>query len=158
MFDIEGDNLLFNVTQIHCIATQDIDSGEQNFYPPNDLDAGIVALRGAEVLSGHNIIGYDLPAIWKIIGEWDETPLILDTLVVSRALLPERKGGHSLGAWGESLGYQKGEQPESWLEYTEDMGTYCQRDVGVNVKVFEALDKEMEAQYGTTLTGYKVYP
>jgi len=159
LFDIEGNNLLWKVTKLWCIATEDIDTGQQMFYPPNDLEKGIEALRGADVLSGHNIIGYDLPAIWKVFGDWDTFPLITDTLVLSRGLLPERKGGHSLDAWGESLGFKKAvfDKEQFKIGYTEEMGQYCLRDVAVNRKVYTELGKEMEAQYGTALQGYKVY-
>ena len=157
VFDIEANGLLHNVSQIHCVATHNLDDGTNAFYPPDRLAEGIVALRDAERLIGHNIIGYDLKAIWKILGEWEEFPLITDTLVVSRALFPERKGGHGLAAWGAALGFPKGDQPEDWSAYTEDMGRYCQQDVQVNVRVLRALEAEMEAHYGEQLEGYKVY-
>ena len=159
LFDIEGDDFLWGVTQLWCVATQDIDSGEKILYPPQALAEGIDALRAAECLVGHNIIGYDLPAIWKIHGEWAECPLIVDTLVVSRGLFPERKGGHSLGAWGETLGHPKLEFDSAQFKigYTDLMGTYCQGDVAVNVEVFNALNAEMEAQYGEQLEGYNAY-
>lgn len=159
LFDIEANELLWRVSKIWCVATQDIDTGEKNFYPPNALDEAIVALQAAECLVGHNIIGYDLPAIWKIMGKWTEFPLILDTLIVSRGLFPERYGGHSLEAWGDRLGYPKVkfDKEQFKIGYTEEMGIYCQGDIEVNVRVFQELDKEMEKQYGNTLSGYKVY-
>ena len=159
IFDIEGDNLLWKVANIWCVATQDYTTGEKNFYPPHALPEAIVALRAAECLVGHNIIGYDLPAIWKVLGEWGPgCPKIIDTLVTSRGLFPERPGGHSLAAWGERMGEQKMEFDGDFSRYTERMGFYCKQDVEVNVRVLRELDREMEEQYGTTLTGYKVYP
>ncbi len=152
VFDIEGDELLYHLTTIWCVTTQDADSGEIIHYPPAALDAGIASLREADCLIGHNIIGYDLPAIWKIKGDWESVPLVVDTLLVSRALFPERYGGHSLEAWGERLKFPKLEFKE-FDKYTPEMGVYCDRDVALNVKVLEALEKEHEA----TLTGFKVY-
>jgi DNA polymerase-1 len=152
MFDIEGDELLHTVKNIWCIVTQDIDSGEVRQYPPELVDEGIEALKKADMLSGHNIIGYDLPAIWKLKGEWDVVPLILDTLVTSRFLLPERFGGHSLEAWGKRLGHRKIEFSD-FSKYTPEMLEYCTGDVGLNVKVYRELEKE----HGAAFEGYKVY-
>ena len=162
LFDIEANGLLQKTsdipeaTRVWCVVTEDILTGEIIKYPPEYLEEAIVALRAAECLVGHNIIGYDIPALWKLLGEWDSTPLILDTLVVSRALNPERSGGHSLAAWGERLGYPKIDFHE-FSEYTPEMLTYCERDVSLNVAVFRELNKEMESQHGEQLQGYKVF-
>ena len=156
VFDIEADNLLPDVTQIWCVATQDALSGEKNIYAGPRVPDGIVALRAAQCLSGHNIIGYDLPALWKVLGPWDKVPLILDTLVVSRALFPERPGGHSLEAWGKRLGCPKGDFND-FSQYTPEMGRYCQQDAEVNVAILRKLNEEMERGYETTLQGYEVF-
>jgi DNA polymerase-1 len=156
MFDIEADGLLPTIENVWCIVTQDLTTNEISRYPPDRLGEGIMALRSAECLSGHNIIGYDLPALWKIYGKWDSVPLILDTLVVSRALSPERQGGHSLAAWGERLGHPKIDFNE-WEQYTDEMLTYCVGDVTLNTEVFWELDKDMREQHETSLQGYKVY-
>jgi DNA polymerase-1 len=152
VFDIEGDDLLFHMTQIHCLVTQDADTKEISKYPPDRLGEGIASLRGAECLIGHNIIGYDLPAIWKIFGNWDHFPLIVDTLVISRHLFPERYGGHGLAAWGERLGYPKLDF-DDYENYSEEMLTYCTRDVSLNLRVLQELEKEAEEVF----TGFKVY-
>ena len=68
-------------------------------------------------------------------------PPIIDTLIVSRLLWPERTWGHGLGAWGKHLGFEKGDF-NKWEEYTEEMGVYCLQDVALNVKVYEALTEE----------------
>lgn len=152
VFDIEGDGLLYHITQLWCIATWDVNTGEHQLFEPDSLDKGIEYLKQANCLIGHNIIGYDLPAIWKVTGQWEKVPLCLDTLIVSRFLYPERPGGHSLEAWGERLGYPK-QVHTDFSQYTPKMGHYCENDVVVNVKVLEELEKE----HGSSLTGYKVY-
>lgn len=154
VFDIEGDGLLKTVTQIWCIVTQDADTGEVKRYPCAcaAVMAGIEALKNADCLIGHNIIAYDLKAIWKLHGEWEKVPLIVDTLVVSRGLWPERSDGHSLEAWGKRLGFPKIDFND-YTKYTEEMLAYCEQDVALNVKVLKALEEE----HGATFTGYKVY-
>jgi DNA polymerase I len=152
VFDIEGDGFLFHITRLWCISTWEITEGVKHHFGPDRIDEGIEYLKQAGCLIGHNIIGYDLPAIWKVTGEWEEVPLCLDTLIVSRFLYPERPGGHSLEAWGDKLGYPKQEFSD-FSQYTPVMAEYCDNDVAVNVKVLEELEKE----HGTTLTGYQVY-
>ncbi len=157
VFDAETDGYLRHTKNLWCIATQDIDTEEKILYPPYALTEGIVALRAAECLIGHNILGFDLPALWKLTGEWDHVPLVVDTVLVSRALYPERMPGHSLEAWGKTLGFPKGDFTDFKGGYTEEMGVYCERDVELNVQVYHVLNKELQEQYGEQLTGYKAY-
>lgn len=102
---------------------------------------------------GHNIIGFDLPALFKLYGKWDTYPRILDTQVVSRFLWPERPWGHSLAGWGKHLGNEKIEFND-YSAYSQEMMDYCTQDVLLNMDVLKALEKE----YGGSLSeGFKVY-
>ena len=162
LFDIEGNGYLRNVTKLWCCVVQDLDTGVTRRYSPLDWDEAERYLQSADVLIGHNIIAYDLPAIWKVRHgstdcPWDECPLITDTLVVSYALWPERKGGHSLEAWGKRLGEYKGDYTGGFDAYSQEMLEYCEQDVIVNVKLYHQLADDVEEQYGTPLKGYKVY-
>lgn len=156
LFDIEGDGLLNKITTVWCMASQNLHTGENFWVGPESIQEGIAQLQAADVIVGHNIIGYDLPALWKLYGKWKKYPLIIDTLVVSRALWPERQDGHSLDAWGKRLGCHKIEFND-FSQFSLPMLSYCQQDVALNVQVFKELDKEMIKQYGTPLQGYKVY-
>ena len=91
----------------------------------------------AEVLIGHNIIGFDLPVLGKLLGFewWGE---VEDTLVMSRLDNPSREGGHSLASWGTRLNFPKGEY-DDWSMYTEEMGEYCKQDVKVLVKLYKLM-------------------
>jgi hypothetical protein len=64
VFDIEADSL--EPTKIWCIAAVDPDSGETKTFGPTEIVQGLAYLSDADKLIGHNIIGYDLPAIKKI--------------------------------------------------------------------------------------------
>lgn len=152
VFDIEGDNLLYQVEKVWCITTEDAETGECNRYGPDQLEEGIAALRAAECLVGHNIVGYDLPAIWKVLGAWDTTPPVLDTLIISRFLHPERPNGHSLGAWADRLGMKKGDF-DDFHYYSPEMMEYCALDTHINVAILKAL----EAEHGATFEGFKIY-
>ncbi len=104
--------------------------------PPSWLDK-------ATTLIGHNIIGYDLPLLKRLYG-WEpkEGTRIVDTLILSRLLNSDR-GSHSLSAWGERLGYNKGKYEEGWDKYTPEMLTYCQRDVELTRRLYHHLMEEM---------------
>lgn len=155
LFDLEGDGLLSQITKIWCGVVLDLSTNEIHSYElesTQQLREMIDHLRSSQTLVGHNIIAYDLPALWKIDGPWDKVPLILDTLVVSRTLWPERPWGHSLEKWGKHLGVHK-QEFEDFSRYTPEMLEYCKQDVLVNKAVLEAEEKE----YGNTLQGYSVY-
>ena len=61
-FDIETDALLDDMTLVHCIGVAE-DDGKTEAYGPDDLEAGVDRLLTAERLVGHNIIGFDIPAL-----------------------------------------------------------------------------------------------
>ena len=132
-FDIETDGL--NPSRIHCIAAHVIGQDVSEFWTPDRVKyfpAWLVEIN-AEVLIGHNIIGFDLPVLGKLLGFewWGE---VEDTLVMSRLDNPSREGGHSLASWGTRMNFPKGDY-DDWSVYTEEMGEYCKQDVKVLVKL-----------------------
>ncbi len=139
LFDIETDGL--DATKIWCLVAQEVDTGQVWSYGPDDIEEGVKLLNNASQLSGHNIIGFDIPVLEKLTSFKLGYQKIVDTLVYSRLFNPVREGGHSLAVWGAKLGLSKIEF-EQFDEYTEDMLEYCKRDVAVNVKVYKALQKE----------------
>ena len=140
VFDIEADSL--EPTKIWCIAAVDPDSGETKTFGPTEIVNGLAYLTTAEKLIGHNIIGYDLPAIKKIHNvDLTEGRAIVDTLVLSRLFNPTREGGHSLESWGYRIGLQKIDHTE-FGEYTPEMLNYCRNDAVLNAKMFNRLKTE----------------
>lgn len=143
VFDIEADGL--EPTKIFCIVAQDVDTKEVFTFDNTQLEAGYLFLKSATKLIGHNIIGYDLPALKNVEGIDLSDKKIVDTLVLSRLFKPTREGGHGLESWGYRLGFNKGDYGQSegaWDEYCPEMLDYCQRDVELNTKVYEALKLE----------------
>jgi DNA polymerase I-like protein with 3'-5' exonuclease and polymerase domains len=143
VFDIEANGL--SPTKIFCIVAQDVDTKEVFTFDNTQLEAGYLFLKSATKLIGHNIIGYDLPALKDVEGVDLSDKKIVDTLVLSRLFKPTREGGHGLESWGYRLGFNKGDYGESdtaWDAYTPEMLEYCQRDVELNTKVYEAVKLE----------------
>jgi DNA polymerase-1 len=100
------------------------------------------ALAGSVSVCGHNLIGYDLPVLKRLWGLSVAPERVVDTLVLSRLFDPSRQGGHSLRAWGETLGFPKGDHND-WSCLSPEMIDYCIQDVAVTEAVHQQLVKDM---------------
>jgi len=109
---------------------------------------GLSYFSDVELLVGHNIIEFDLPALRDLWG-LDFLDLyrrrhitVHDTLVLSRLMYQDIDGGHSLGAWGNRLRYPKGEFND-WARLSQEMIDYCVRDTELNAKLYALLMKKI---------------
>ena len=141
VFDIEANGL--QPDKIWCIVAKPLNEPVVSFGP-DKIEKGIKYLQDADVLIGHNILGFDIPVIDKLYGVDLSKHKIKDTLVMSRLFNPVRENGHSLKTWGYIVGFPKNEQPEDWDSFSQDMLKYCQQDVILNEKVYQRLLKEGE--------------
>ncbi len=126
LFDIEANGL--DPTQIFCIVAIDIDTKDIHSFGCPDIEKGYELLQKADKLIGHNIIGYDIPALKKVADIDLSDKKIVDTLVLSRLFKPTREGGHGLESWGYRLGFKKGNYGQSegaWEAYSPEMLEYC---------------------------------
>lgn len=140
--DIETNGLYFEVNKFHCAWIINPITGERRGYRPNEFEQYCADLATYDVVIGHNIIDYDIPTIVKLSKGQFICPSVFDTLVLSRMLEPDRWQGHSLKSWGIALGLLKGdygEQENAWDVFSEDMFTYCERDVDVTLMLFKHL-------------------
>lgn len=149
-FDIESDGLYDTIQNVWCMYIQDTITGEKWGFRPHEIAKGIVKLKEADVVVGHNIIDFDLPALAKVYPALvGHTFQVVDTLCLSRFLQPDRNfetpAGHSLKAWGIRLGDAKGaygdEVENAWDKFTEEMFEYCEQDVHVTVLLYLTLCK-----------------
>ena len=90
LFDIETDGL--DATKIWCLVAQEVDTGQVWSYGPDDIEEGVKLLNNASQLSGHNIIGFDIPVLEKLTSFKLGYQKIVDTLVYSRLFNPVREG------------------------------------------------------------------
>lgn len=138
IFDIETNGLLaeqgavgpFAMDRIHCIVIMDVDTGEiidyVNTPEENDLEEGVRILMDAEMLIGHNIMDFDIPAVRFVFPWFFPEGRVIDTLVMSRMCFANVKekdfrmaakgdlegrliGLQGLEAWGQRLGKHKGD-------------------------------------------------
>ena len=71
---------------------------------------------------------------------------VYDTLVSSRLLSPSLEGGHSLDAWGQRLGFPKGDFKDWDAGYSQEMEDYCIQDTLVTEKLYKHLVAELKHQ------------
>ena len=150
VFDIEANGLLKHqlteeinqeATIIWCIVALD-DEGKLYTFKPDEIKEGVDLLKSADTLIGHNIIGFDIPAIKNICGvDLYEDCKIVDTLTLSQLCNPNRDKGHSLKAWGGKIDFSKDDH-EDFSQFSQAMLDYCIKDVKINKKVYDILKKE----------------
>ena len=167
IFDIETNGLLNSLTKIHCMVIYDVENktyfncikGRKIGYPSWSLEDGLRMLEKADVVIGHNIIGFDIPAIKKIYPYFNFKPKteIVDTLISSKLvfpdihqddedskykIIPSLKGRYSLEAFGYRLDILKdeyGKQNNAWKHWSPEMQHYCKRDVEVTKALYESI-------------------
>ena len=134
--DLEANGLTPDT--IWCVVTRENGVNTVHTTP----DTLCKALEGSVSVCGHNLIGYDLPVLERLWGLSVASERIVDTLVLSRLFDPSRQGGHSLRAWGETLGFPKGDH-DDWSRLSQEMIDYCIRDVEVTEAVHKSLTRDM---------------
>jgi DNA polymerase I-like protein with 3'-5' exonuclease and polymerase domains len=143
--------------QIWLCVTKDIDTGEvRRWKHPNGLND---YLSKATLLVGHNLISFDAVILNRIWKTQIHLKNIYDTLIVSRLLDPSRETGHTLEAWGQTLGFHKINYAAVWQwmmdrkeEYAGEcfdnpidslLEHYCVRDVEVTAKLYVRLNSDV---------------
>ena len=129
--DIETDSL--DATKVHCIVAKDVDSGRVYPFPPDMIHGFRDWSRGVKQFIMHNGLSFDAPVCNRLLGTNIKPSQIVDTLVLSQLFNPIREG-HSLKAWGDRLGFPKGDV-DTFEIYTPDMLEYCKQDVNITHKL-----------------------
>jgi len=188
IWDIESDGLLPGqtdpenvITRLHCINGIDTDTevefrfSDHEFY--QDLDGNptkVLCPRDGDIadaldwldgdVGGHNIIGYDIPAVELLYPDWTApTGRRFDSSIVGKCIYPnledkdwnnKRKGklpqdfyagGNSLKQWAQRAGgvqktdFNPKDYGHTWktMPFTQEMDEYCMSDVRSNVDVIK---------------------
>ncbi len=198
VYDVESDGLLpgqcaagEEITKLHCINVVDRTDGREyrftdhEFY--QDLDGqytttrtprdgtiqdAVNFLRG-EYVGGHNIIGYDTPAIEYVTGQSLELRAAdqFDSMVLGKLAVPNlkdkdfankrkskpgfgkmRPGSQTLKDWAIRIGknlkthFDPKDFGHTWktMPFTQTMDDYCMDDVRANVDIIEFMEARLE--------------
>jgi DNA polymerase I-like protein with 3'-5' exonuclease and polymerase domains len=142
--------------KIHLVVTKDIDTGEvKSWKQASSLQE---YLKDVSLIVMHNGISFDAPVLNRLWKTQIRLNQVYDTLIVSRLLDPSRETGHSLEAWGNTLGFHKIDYTAVWQwmmdrkeEYKGEcfdkpidslLEHYCIRDVEVTAKLYHHLVSE----------------
>jgi len=139
--DIETDGL--DAKEIYCVVARDLDEKRTYTFTPNTIENCKQLLESADILVFHNGVSFDAPVLKRLLNINIPLDKIRDTLILSQMTNPVREGGHSLDAWGKSLGYKKIEFND-WSGYSDTMLKYCIRDVEITERVYNALIPELK--------------
>lgn len=136
--------------KIHVVVTKNIDTGEVNLWKAADNLREY--LKGVSLIVMHNGTAFDAPVLNRLWKTKIRLNQVYDTLIVSRLLDPSRENGHSLEAWGQTLGFHKIDYAKVWEwlmdrreEYRGEsfdfphsglLDDYCVRDVEVTAKLY----------------------
>ena len=156
--DIEGNALLYSISQIWCIVVKDIESRQYHFWCYDkkigdqyvlengknythvyDLEK-LLSYMSTSKLIFHNGIMFDIPAIQKFFPTW-EPKKVEDTFILSSLFEPDRLGGHSLAQWGKETGEFKIDH-EDWSVFSREMLNRCVRDADLTESRWESLQAE----------------
>ena len=155
-----------DLKKIHVVVTKDIDTKEVRVW------RAATGLRDylskATLLIAHNGIGFDFRLLNSLWNTKIRLSQVFDTLIASRLLDPSREQGHSLEAWGRTLGVEKINYRAIWLWLNDYAGEqiskdekvpkgvefdfphyalmehYCKRDVDVCADLYLKLCKELD--------------
>ena len=165
-FDVETNapksfSTLDGLDRIHCLCIFDpVNQKEHSFRKNKDednIELGLEMLSKADAICGHNVIGFDVPALKKIY-DFEHSNLI-DTLVMARCIFADIKnadfarvgfpkkliGSHSLESWGHRIGVNKdcdAVVDEDWSSWSQKMEDYCVQDVTVTYNLYKHLMKQ----------------
>lgn len=137
--DIETDSL--NATKIHCIVARSYKTNKVKAWVGQECSEFASWSQQIDTFVMHNGISFDAPVLNRLLGCNIKLSQIRDTLIESQLYNPIRDGGHSLEAWGKTLGFEKGDFHD-FAHYSPEMLEYCKRDTEVTRLVAQKLEVE----------------
>ena len=93
-FDIETNAIedwsnLSDLKTVHCLSIYDPTTPKMITYHGAGIKNGLMELAKAERIVGHNVIGFDLPALSKMYSFHPPLVKVLDTMVMAKCIHPD---------------------------------------------------------------------
>lgn len=171
IFDLKTDGLLDTVSVIWVICLRIIEDGVSSpifEYVGDEIDDAVSIIEDADMVIGHNILGYDLKVLEKLYLDFcpKEGQIIRDTFVLSQMVFADEKdrdyrrfergeiegkliGLHTLEGWGQRLGFPKGDYAkimkerglDPWKQFDFELGVpYCVQDVEITTLLWKKIE------------------
>lgn len=178
ILDIEANGFIFESTKVWTVCATNIQSGEKikvNPFKDESAKSQLISFifkKPNPTIGFHFGLGYDMFVLQNLLDikftvgkdTIEGQPVqFVDTLYLSMFLNPDRVG-HSVEAFGEMLGLPKIDWREKaielgliernaakgaeFMQWHPEMDVYCDRDVDVNVMLYQYLQKEWQEVYG----------
>ena len=158
IFDLETDGFVAGMTTIWSCGIANAKDGKVQTYTDYDdsypsLAEGLERLRVADRVVAHNLIGFDFQALEKLFPNTITFDQCWDSIIVASLLEPERRS-HAIKSYGAEYGYPKGDYTNFMMEPVEgqtraetfvEMFKYMERDVEINVRIYNELQRKMKA-------------
>ena len=165
IWDVETDGLLPSMTRIHVLCIREYETGLTWTFRRNKREdtiaKGVAMLANARCVVGHNIAGFDLPALELIFPDFMLHPdcIVQDTLVIVRVIYADQKdkdyrlwergklpgnliGSMQLEAWGHRLRLQKGDYKKEMEAKAKELGIIDPEEI--SRYVWGTWNREME--------------
>lgn len=147
--DIEGDNLLEDITKIYCMSNNELDvrmNSIRKFTLTSQSRINEMFQNPDNMLVMHNGVSYDGPAVAKVNGITVKAEII-DTLFLSWYLYPNRTL-HGLASHGEDFGIPKPEI-DDWENLSlEEYIHRCEEDVRIQTALWRQIWDNLKLLYG----------
>jgi len=138
VLDVEGNG--YNPTKVWLVVCLDVVTGHTHIFrnlsdDPAERDRFINWFDGVELCIGHNILGYDLPVLDRLLGVRFDVEKCLDTFIVSK-LVDYPREGHSVESYGIEFGLPKGDHSD-YTKWSQEMEDYCIRDCEITLRIYK---------------------
>lgn len=165
---IEDWRELSDLKEIHCLVIRQGDEVRRFNSQMNNIEEGLKDIELADIVIGHNVQGFDIPAIIKLYPNFKMQGCLRDTVILARLVHPDIRdadfkrgfdfprnliGAHSLKAWGYRLGEYKGDfgQTNDWAKWSQEMEDYCVQDTRVTYRLYQDLMREEPSEQSVIL-------
>jgi|SRR5210317_867635 len=146
LFDLEADGFLDTITKIHCVSYTNLEKDDGNITTLVDMDDIRSLFASVSCVVGHHVVGYDIPALSKVLGVEIKCDII-DTLPLAWYLLPTRRKSYGLADFGTDYGIKKPEI-DDWEGLTQEEYVHrCEEDVKINLKLWKDLSAKLDRLY-----------
>jgi DNA polymerase I len=136
VIDIEA-NGRENPDRIWVIVCKDIKTNKLYIFREDTLDDFRIFSKRVRLWIGHNILGYDLGVIARLVGISISSEHTFDTLIASK-FLNYSVDGHSIEDYGERYGIVKSAFSD-YSKYSQELEDRCVRDVEITHHIYRNL-------------------